>query len=258
MVYTWTLTAVAPPPQGKLDVKNIIGRKIKNRLFERHRRLQKERGTQPRSGMTDGVVVRHCYGGEKPDALAWWDDTGFNLNGVHVAVWWVHPRMRYQNEVAAMAHEKVPFSIFEIEGVKTPGLFDGAKPVHKRVGKSGKRKKISGFTLNSPLSESRSAWYAAITLETDRLLRDNGLVVTPSIKIEALSWCRGVSICAPLEIRGVEDLKKLCSLVKSLLKGQTSMDREFPGFAYTRADWVRENPVLAADPVLENTPSTLP
>ena len=231
---------------------------MKNRLFERHRRLQKEQGRQPRSGMTDGVVVRHCYDDNKPDALTWWDDTGFNLNGVHVAVWWVHPRMRYQDEVDTLAHENVPLSLFELEVGNSLNLFDDAKPVHKRVGKSGKRKKISGFTSTLTRSDSWSAWHAALTLETDRLLRDNEFVVTPSIKIESLGWCRGVSICAPLEVRGVEDLKALCVLVKTLLKGQTSMAQEFPGFAYTRADWALENPVLAVEPVPDNTPSFFP
>ena len=51
-----------------------------------------------------GIHVRHVYQPEL--ALLWWSDYGFVLNGRRVMIWWVHPRMKYADEISDRASQK--------------------------------------------------------------------------------------------------------------------------------------------------------
>ncbi|ARV18621.1 hypothetical protein AEP_01677 [Curvibacter sp. AEP1-3] len=50
----------------------------------------------------------------------------------------------------------------------------------------------------------------------------------------------GVNIVAPMEVRNGKDLVAVASLAKRLIKGQSNLKSEFPGYCYTREDWLRE------------------
>ena len=71
--------------------------------------------------------------------------------------------------------------------------------------------------------------------------------VMPSFKVEMVSWCRFVKIVAPIEVRHVEELRMLAKLVLSILKGETTLEQEFPGYMYGKAQWVSEG--LADQPL---------
>jgi hypothetical protein len=216
---------------------------MKNRKFERDRKLQKQYGSKPNQNLTDGIVVRHLYGNAKdtpdPTIKSWWDDTGFMLNGTRISIWWTHPRSEFNDAIGEIAHENVPYPDYKDES----DMFDNSTKIYKKVGKSGLRKKIIGYQTNDGDNRSkiRHEWYLKLKAEEDRLRIDNAIVIKPFMKVESFEWCRGVSICAPIEVRGIPDLKFLCDLVKRVLKGQTTLDKEFPAYTYTKEDWVKED-----------------
>ena len=43
-------------------------------------------------------------------------------------------------------------------------------------------------------------------------------------------------------VRNDDDLRALAQLVKRLLKRETTLKQEFPGYCYTKADWERDRP----------------
>jgi hypothetical protein len=66
------------------------------------------------------------------------------------------------------------------------------------------------------------------------------LIVRPSMSVETLSWCMGVSLCIPVEVRDKIELNALATLARRLLKGETTLAVEFSGYQYGRGDWLSE------------------
>ena len=52
----------------------------------------------------------------------------------------------------------------------------------------------------------------------------------------------GVSLVAPMEVRSESDLTDVADLAKRLMLWKTTLQKEFPGYQYGRADWLREQP----------------
>lgn len=206
----------------------------KNRYYEAKFKQQRIFGAKPNQRLTNGIVDRYKFD-DAPNKLTWWHDTGFNLNGRRVMIWWTHPRCKFNDTISDLAYENVPYVESDVD------LIRESDPQYKYVGKSGKRKKISGFRCMSV--PERRKWYDTLKAEEERLKKVTDLVVTPSFTVDILDWCRGVHICVPMEIRGIADLHALCNLVKRVLKGETTLEKEFPGYTYTKDDWSKENPV---------------
>lgn len=203
----------------------------KNKHYEAKFQGQRLYGAKPTQRLENGIVVRHCYDGE-PKPLSWWDDTGFNLNGKRVMIWWTHPRMDFNDAISDKAYENVPYPGDE------ENMFQDSDKIYKYVGKSGKRKKILAYRCNP--APNKRQWYDALKAEEDRLKKVTDIEIIPNYTVEILDWCRGVSICCPLEVKGIPDLHILCALVKKLLKGETTLDKEFPNYKYTKDDWNKE------------------
>ena len=55
-----------------------------------------------------------------------------------------------------------------------------------------------------------------------------------------------VSLVAPLEVRSATDAAQVAKLARSLVLQQTSLDERFANAAYGKADWLRDQAVLAA------------
>lgn len=203
----------------------------KNRHYEAKFKQQRLFGAKPNQRLTNGIVVRHLY--DEPKTLSWWDDTGFNLNGRRVMIWWIHPRYKFNDAISDLAYENIPY----VESDED--LLCNSEKIFKYVGKSGKRKKVNGYSYTRPVTERRK-WYDTLKAEEERLKKVTDLVVTTHFKVDILDWCRGVHICVPMEIRGPADLHILCNLVKRVLKGETTLEKEFPGYMYTKDDWAKE------------------
>lgn len=201
------------------------------KLYHRHSRRQR---------FQNGIVVRHLYDEQNPEKLSWWDDVVFVLNDYLVNVAWRHPRYAYKDEVERQAydncvHLRSPSSESAKDAVDS--MFDRANPNYVKVGKS--RKKIRSYTMNRTRDDG---YYEDLRQEEYRIARDpnNGVIITPSMTAEWTNWSRFVSICAPIEVRGVPDLHKLADLTKRLLKRETSLESEFLGYSYCQKDWVSE------------------
>jgi len=106
-------------------------------------------------------------------------------------------------------------------------LFSGADKQYKKVGKS--RKKIVSYRAK-PCSSARREYFDKLRgIELDLQVKGIDFSVSPSFSVEALSWCRGVSLCVPIEVRNKEDVKALEELARRLIKGETTLASEFHG-----------------------------
>lgn len=152
---------------------------MKDPRQERLGRLQREyhRSHQWRLG-PGGLFVPHSYAEVKPDALSWWDDVGFILNGRRVIVWWRHPRYVYHDALEEQASEQAGEFPFD------DWLMKGAIPSYRKVGRS-----ISRNTLR----------------EVFRLLTKEGLLRhEPN---------RGVSVAVP-SIASIIDIYRVRRLIE--------------------------------------------
>ena len=108
----------------------------------------------------------------------------------------------------------------------------------KKVGRS--RKKVESY-LCAPTPDSLQEYYAKLSAIESRLESEGiDLVVRPSVSVKRLSWCTGVDLCIPVEVRSGEEVQALARLAKRLLKGETSLVSEFVGYEYGRAEWLAD------------------
>ncbi len=209
---------------------------MKNARFERLGRMQRQYHRQhPWRLSPGGLFIPHSYAETKPDSLSWWDDVGFILNGRRVIVWWRHPRQVYATAIEERSWQ---------EAGEDPGdnwLFDGATTNYRTLGRS--RKKIVSYTSRQP-SDAQQRYYAKLDAIQERLVADGiECDVAPSWKRERLNWADGISLVVPLEVRSAAELALVAALARRLLLRQTTLDAEFPGYRYGKADWLREQQV---------------
>ena len=183
------------------------------------------------SNFIEGLIQHHLYDATNPSALSWWDDVDFILNDYRVVVAWVHPRQDYQDYIESEAHKNIAH-LDNYSG----DIFEASTPNYVKVGQS--RKKILTYTVN--FTEAADEWSKAYQLEIEKTHSLSTYQAQPYIHIEWLAHGLFVDICAPIEVRGVDDLVKLVTLVKRLLKHETTLDCEFPDYVYTKEQWLVE------------------
>lgn len=206
---------------------------MKNHQLELRRRLARQYHRNKRGNHFEhGILIRHDYGGFDPNELSWWDDVQFILGGLRVTVAWQHPRHVYQDMIEDAAMKAVHHLYEKIDG----GLFDRAEKTYKKVGRS--RKKVQSYTTTRRPGEQE--WFDALRTEEARLGMEAEFSVEPSFKVKILDWCRFVEIVAPVEVHNVAELRALADLVRRILKGETTLRQEFPGYVYGKAQWVGE------------------
>jgi hypothetical protein len=144
------------------------------------------------------------------------------MNGRRVIVWWQHPRYVYLNAIEDQSRQ---------EAGEDPGddwLFDGSSAYYRKVGKS--RKKIIGYTIRPPSDEQRMYYDKLWAIRKRMAAEGIDFDVTASWKRERLSWATGISLVAPLEVRNENELAMVADLARRLIRGQTTLDTEFPGY----------------------------
>ena len=198
-------------------------------LLRRHM-MQYHRHNQWR--LKDGLYISYAY--PLPlNKLSWWDDVGFILNGRRIMVWWVHPRMKYADAIEELAWKEVGEP--PLHGAD---LFEPSEKQWKKVGRS--RKKVTAYR-SRPTPDIQQDYYSKLSTIKKRLDADGvDMVVRPSMSVETLSWCRGVSLCIPVEVCNKAELGSLAALARRLLKGETTLADEFAGYQFGRADWKAE------------------
>ena len=124
------------------------------------------------------------------------------------------------------------------DGPQDDWLTEGSTKNYRRIGAS--RKKIVSYTSRQP-SEEQRLYYDLLRDIRERLTIEGiELDVSISWKRERLTWAMGVSLVAPLEVRNERELASVALLARRLILGQTTLGAEFPGYRYSRADWLRE------------------
>lgn len=206
---------------------------MKNLKQERHRRLMRQYHRSHPWRLDGGLLIPHAY--PTPRALSWWDDVGFILNGRRIMVWWVHPRMRCADAISDLAWREAgepPDAGGDIFSRHT------CKKIWKQVGRS--RKKVVAYQT-APTPEARREYYDKLHA-IEKRLESEGIdwEVQPSMSVKSYSWCFGVDLCVPLEVRDKKELLALASFAKRLLKGETTLGDAFPGYCYGRNDWLSE------------------
>lgn len=185
------------------------------------------------SNFIRGLIQFHQYGEKRSTSLSWWDDVDFILNDYRVVVAWNHPRYDYKEYIESEARK----SIAHLD-VNMDDMFSEATPNYVKAGKS--RKIIKSYTMNS-FPDEFGEWAAAYRQAIQKIPDSIEYQAKPSIKTEWQARSYFVDICAPIEVRGVDDLVKLVTLVKRLLKRETTLDNEFLGYVYTKEQWLIES-----------------
>lgn len=108
----------------------------------------------------------------------------------------------------------------------------------KKLGRS--RKKIVTSRC-PPMSVPSEDYYTRVTdIETQLQASGIDLIVQPSMSVKMLYWCTGISLCVPIEVRCQDDVRALAAMAKGVLKRETTLAAEFPGYEYKREDWLAE------------------
>jgi hypothetical protein len=68
--------------------------------------------------------------------------------------------------------------------------------------------------------------------------------VRPSMSIGWNSWCKGLSLCAPFEVRSEAELLALTHIARRLVKRESTMQQEFGDYVYRQADWLADSQIL--------------
>ncbi|MDI1308924.1 MAG: hypothetical protein PSV17_05765 [Methylotenera sp.] len=207
-------------------MKNTYQEKLKRSAKNFHKNSRGEH-------FSNGLIVRHQYDEENMTKLSWWDDVGFILNSYLVQVYWIHPRTAYRDKAEKETHKKIAHLESGIDD-----YLNTAEPNYVKVGTS--RKKIISHTLNGPLLSSD--WTAAFDATYAEIIHDANYQIVPFIKTKWMAHSRFVKLCAPIEVRNEQDLKIVANLVKKLLKRETTLEKEFPGYVYTKDNWISDNP----------------
>lgn len=204
---------------------------MKNPKQERLRRQMKQyHRHHPWNLGLNGVYIPHLYPADRQ--LSWWDDIGFVLNDRRVMVWWVHPRMNYADAIKDMAWEEAGDS-----PLSSDDLFVSDK-VWKKAGRS--RKKVIAYKAR-PTPDAQQEFYAKINIIESRLEAEGiDLAVRPSMTKKSHGWCTGIDLCIPIEVRSDADATGLAVLARRLIKGETTLADEFPGYEYGREAWLAE------------------
>lgn len=189
--------------------------------------------------LEDGLFVPHAYP-EPFSELSWWDDVGFILNGRRVMVWWVHPRMKYKDQIEDKACQEAGDP-----PDRDSDIFGPSEKQWKKVGRS--RKKVVCYRTMPP-HEARQDYYAKL-LAIEKRMESEGIdfVARPSMSIQRLSWCTGVELCLPIEVRNRQDIQSLAGLVRRLVKRETQLANEFPEYRYGKQDWLAESDARKRD-----------
>jgi len=140
-----------------------------------------------------GLYIPHAYWNMDADSLSYWDDVGFILNGRRVIVWWRHPRDLHRDAIESQAWSEAG------DSPRDNWLCEGGTQNYKRVGKSGRRKKLSSFTSREPSAAQRQYYEKLLQIEQRLTGEGVDLEVRPSWSWKRLSWAMGVSLVAPLD-----------------------------------------------------------
>lgn len=206
---------------------------MKSKHFQKLLELQREhQRRRPWKLNAHGFYVPHVYDEVDPRGPSWWDDVGFVLRGRRHIVWWRHPRYVYSSELESRAFEAAgPFP-------QSQSMLDGAVKRFRTVGRS--RKKVTGYEL-APLAAGYREYFDRVR-SINKELSEEGInyVVGASLRWEWFPWAMCMQLIAPLEVRNEQEAEQLAVLAKRLAANQTTLEKEFPRYQYSKEDWLQD------------------
>lgn len=207
--------------------------------YEALRRSQREDyRAHPWRMSAGGLYIPHSYEDMTPWCLTYWDDVGFILNGRKIFITWEHPRHVYGEALWDKTWAEVG------DGPRDNWLTEGGTKNYRKVGRS--RKKLVSYTCREPSPEQK-AHYDQLNTTYARLAAEGvDLNIAASWKWRRRSWAMNISIVAPLEVRSETDLAEVARLAKRLIRWETTLENEFPGYSYGRQEWLQEQNKLNA------------
>ncbi len=193
--------------------------RIQARQYHRHHTWELEE---------DGIHARHVY--QPKRVLSWWGDYGFVLNGRRVMIWWVHPRMKYADEISDRAWKEAGPAPEESDR-----LLD-TKTIWSNVGRS--RKKVFAHQ-SRPTPDAWRTYYDLVTAHETRL-RNEGIAfeVVPTMCVQTFDWCTGIDLCVPMETRNHDEARAMVLLTKAILKREANLAEAFPSYQYGLTKWL--------------------
>ena len=205
---------------------------MKNHYQENLKKSAKRHHRNQRNlNFIQGVLNDHLYGATPSSSLSWWDDVDFILNDYRVIVAWIHPRQDFKDHIQAEARAAVAHLMPKGD------WFDSAVADYMKVGKS--RKKLIGHSV--PLTEHSTERIQTYQEALKSIACNTQYSAKPSIRSEWLKHGYFVSACLPIEVHGLNDLLTLVSMVKRLLKGETTLAAEYPDYQYSKEQWMAED-----------------
>jgi hypothetical protein len=210
---------------------------MKQYHLEAMRRAQKHyHRANPWRLSAGGLYVPHAYWDMTPQSLSYWDDVGFIMNGRRVIVWWQHPRYVYQEAIWDQVWIEVG------EGPHDNWLTDGVTE-NSKPGRIARYRRTA--TTRQTTSPARVAYYERLNSAFVRMSAQGiDCDVSVACKRNRLWWATGLSLVAPLDVRNEAELASVASLAKRLIRQETTLEREFPGYCYGRQHWLAEQASL--------------
>lgn len=206
---------------------------MKQHRLEAMRQSQRDyHSSHPWRLSAGGLYIPHAYLDMAHESLSTWDDVGFVVNGRRIMVFWQHPRYLFKELIRRKAWEEVG------PGPRDNWLFEGATKNYRRAGRS--RKKLVSYTCRAP-SPEQLAHYDRLNATIAKLDAQGIDADIPcSWKWKRMWWAMSVHLVAPLEVRNESELAEVARLAKRLIRQQTTLAAEFPGYSYGRSQWLQE------------------
>lgn len=125
-----------------------------------------------------------------------WDDVGFILNSCRVMVWWIHPKARYEDEIARRAYEE-----------SRAGAPRGFCSVERREALEARqpfKERAVTYRTQGWSDQLEKAYFERVDAIEERLRQERiDYEARPSLVVRWYRWGIGMELCAPLEVRGV-------------------------------------------------------
>lgn len=183
-----------------------------------------------------GLLIRYWFRPEimADDYLSEHEFVGFILNRRRVFVSWKHPRQFYSDAIQDQSLKVAG------DAPEDDWLHDGRAAVYKRVGKS-RKKIVPHYPLASPRDRFGCRYFHKLK-DIEKRLWAKGieLDVSPSWKRERRKHGDEITLVAPMEVRNETELALVAKLARRLILGETTLEAEFPGYRYGKADWLSE------------------
>ncbi len=213
---------------------------MKNSNQERLGRAMKHYHRKNKYPVANGIYIPLVQ--PENQILSWNDEVLIILNDRQVYVDWEHPRRSYSMAIAKMASKEAGEAPME-----EIDLFSNCEKKWKKQGRS--RKKLAFYVLGPlPERQSETEYRSKFGAISSRMKAEGiDYVVLPSISVRRQASWASVNLCIPIEVRDKKDVRALAVLAKRLLKGETTLAKEFPDYRYGRAEWLAEAELRGQD-----------